>query len=876
MAFVESVPTPQTGYVMPHHLFIAEKPSLAEAIAAARGEQLGAKPVKTDGCWEVGPDRVTWFFGHMYEMAEPKVYDERWKSWTIESLPIVVRDGQWKLVPHDDKKAHIKKVAGFVKKAEIIVNCGDPAREGQLLVDEALIEMGVNPFNDSTLRLWVQSMARRDMIAALSSMQPNQNKRSLYDAAVCRQRADWQHGMTFSRLYTLLARNSGSDVKISVGRVQTPTLRLVVDRDRERIHFKPVDHFLVHMLFRHHNGDFKAVWVAPPDHEGLDQEGRLIDGAVAEKIIAACKSRHGVVKSFSSEVKSKPPPLPYSLSALQSEVGAKLGLTAKQVLDIAQSLYEKHRATTYPRTDSRYLPTTILKDEAKAIMANLGRVESFSEAVSNADMNLKSAAWNDSKVSDHHGLIPTTEFSSSKLAGMSDIERKVFSLIALSFISQFYPNQRWRATVADISCQSMNFKANGRQVVDQGWRRVFGVETADEDEDGDSQALPDMKTNDGVEALNGSALSKRTTPPPAFTDPTLIAAMANIHRFVSNPEIKKRLKESDGIGTEATRAECIETLIRRGFIIRKGKNGLESSEVGRSIIDSLPEDLKDPGLTAAWESALQRVEAKTISPDDFLLAQVKDIERRVMNGRSEKFSVKGAKKLATIDGHGEACPKCGKGTLLTREIQQGQHKGKKYLSCSLYPECDYRAWPTEKVDPLPGHGKECPSCHQGKLITRAGISKKDGKRYVFLSCSSYPDCKHAEWPESNIEKLPGDGKPCPKCGTAMKTFVTKKDGPNKGKRFLACSNRDCKTFEFPDELNGKELAGHGGKCEKCKKGVMMTRSLKGRDGSQDTVLACNNYPECKNIVRPQGSNKENPGGKTSIARARRPGAARAV
>lgn len=845
-------------------LFIAEKPSLAETIAGALGEMLGVRPVKSDGCWEVGNQRVTWFFGHMYEMAQPSAYGERWAKWTVASLPIVIDEGKWILSVPEDKKGQVRKVAALVKAAASIVNAGDPAREGQLLVDEALIEMGVDAFGPNVFRLWAQSMTRRGMITAINEIRPNADKRSLYFAAVCRQRADFQHGMTFSRLYTLLARASGADAKISVGRVQTPTLRLVVDRDRERIRFKPVDHFLPQVVFRHANGSFAANWVIPADHDGLDSEGRLVDRKVAEAVVAKIAGKAGRITAFASEPKSKAPPLPYSLSALQSDAGTKLGLTAKEVLDIAQALYEKHRATSYPRTDSRHLPTGVLADEAPGIMQALRGTKGLEDAAQAADMALRSAAWDDSKVSDHYGLIPTSEFTPAKLAQMDDNERAVFLLIARSFIAQFHPPFRWRAMSAEVACEGERFRATGRQVTDQGWKRVYGAGEADDEDDAEEaagQALPSMAAQDPVEAGRGELVAKRTSPPPAFSDPSLIAAMANVHRFETNPEYKKLLREGDGIGTEATRADTIQTNLTRGFLKRKGKVGLESTELGRSIIDALPEDLKGAALTAIWERGLGQVERGQMAPQKFLAAQAADITAKVDAARGTTITVKGAKAPRPVEGHGETCAKCGQGIMVTREIMKGEHKGKTYLSCSRYPECDHRAWPQPKVDPLPGHGEACPQCGTGKMLTRQVTSKKDGKQYVLLACSNYPTCKHSVWPEAApVPPLPGHGKTCPACGTGQ--LLTKKitaKATGKEHVLLSCNNYPaCKHGEWPEGGSGgggaavDPLPGDGKECPACHKGHMRTKEFTDKETKQKRkMLSCDAYPACRNAEWPE-------------------------
>lgn len=724
------------------NLFIAEKPSLAEEVAKARADQLGATAVKTNGYWHVGADVVTWLFGHMYETAKPDVYDQRYKTWNVEDLPII--PAKWQLIPDAGKRDHIATIKALLGKAKGIVNAGDAGREGQLLVDELLIENGVDPFASNVRRLWVRSVVRKDLLDALNSMALNEARRPLYWAAVGRQRADWLLGMNLSRLYTKLAERGGARVTISVGRVKTPTLKLVVDRDREIESFKPVNHFLPTVRFRHANGTFAASWIIPDGAQGLDHEGRLFDKAVADRIAAKVNGKTGRVVSYKSETKSEAPPLPYSLSELQKDCSDKLGLTAQQTLDVAQKLYETYKVTTYPRSDSRYLPVSLLRDEAPSIMRNLGQIDDLAAATGSADLSLKSAAWNDAKISDHHAIIPTTEASAAKLGALSDVERQVFLLIARAFIAQFHGPRRWNALSAVLEAEGEQFKASGRQPLDQGWKRVYGGAEASDEADED-QTLPPMQQGDTAVAEAAEVKALKTTPPSRFTDGSLIDAMKNVHRFVSDAEQRKQLKENEGIGTEATRAPTIEELISGKVLARKGKQ-LVSTDLGRSIIDILPAEVTDPAMTARWESALEQVSRGEMTLDEFMDAQVALLRQRIDTAKGGAVEVKGVKKIEPLSGHGDACPKCGHGHLITREVHKGDSKGKRFLSCDRYPACNHSVWPKKEVEHLPGHGKTCPTCGTGTMQTRE-IQKGDLKGRRFLGCSGFPVCKHSEWPK---------------------------------------------------------------------------------------------------------------------------------
>jgi len=836
------------------YVFVAEKPSLAKEVAEARAEQLGVRASRGAGYWAVGNDAVTWLFGHMYETAPPEFYDGRYKSWLIDDLPII--PSKWALVLNKDKEDHVAAIRGLLKKTRNVVNVGDAGREGQLLVDELLIENGWDAFSESTHRLWVRSVARKDLLDALRDMFPNARKRDLYNSAVCRQRADWLLGMNLTRLYTKLAERAGARLVVSVGRVMTPTLKLVVDRDREIENFKAVDHYTPSVLFRHANGAFKATWIAPSGFdEGMDPEGRLVDRSVAERIANKVAGRTGAVESFEAKPKSKAPPLPYSLSALQKECSAKFGLTAQQTLDVAQQLYDEHKVTTYPRSDSRHLPSA-LRAEAPTIVGNLKGTQALGEVAEGANLALKSAAWDDSKVSDHHGIVPTVEATQARLGGLSDIQRKVFMLIAKAFLAQFYPDMRYKSLNAVVGVEGERFKATGRLTVDLGWTRVYGAEEKDEEQEEEDQAVPQMERGDAVKAEAAEILDRRTTPPARFNDGTLVEAMTQIHKYVQNAEIKKRLKETSGIGTEATRAATLEKLVKLKFLERKGKH-LVSSTVGRSVTDVVSPEVSDPGLTAVWEGYLERIAAGELDPNQFMSGQINSLTKRIEAALQTKVEIKGA-SIATLPGHGTACPACGQGTLITRQINKGEHKGKKFLSCDRYPDCKHVVWEQKEVKPIEGHGAACPACAKGQLLTKE-IQKGEHKGKKFLSCSNYPECRHAQWPKPQVKPIDGHGRDCPACAKGKLETREIQKGEHKGKRFLSCTNYpECRHAEWP-KPEVAPIEGHGAACPACAKGQLLTKEVQKGEHKGKRFLSCSNYPECRHAVWPKAKVEPLPG-----------------
>lgn len=769
---------------MLEHLFIAEKPSLAEEVAAARAEQKGVQVSKSGNVLYVGDDAVVGLFGHMYEVAPPEAYNPSYSVWNLGDLPIL--PDKWKRVPVKSAVTRLQLVNKLIREAKIIVNVGDAAREGQLLVDEVLQEADVDPFGDRVLRMWVRSMSRRDMLVALNEIFPNHEKRRLFNAAFCRQRADWLHGLNLSRCFTLLGRNQGAQDSIAVGRVMTPTLRLVVDRDRAIARFKPVDHYIPGLKIDHVNGSFVVDWV-PDDRVKLDEEGRLLDRDVAQKLVADLAGKAGTIKNLKKSVETKAPPLPFSLSALQVTCSARLGLTATNTLEIAQRLYERYKATTYPRSDSRYLPTSILTDEVPEIVRNLQRVERFKSAASMANIQLRSAAWNDSKVSDHHAIIPTTEFSTSIYSRMSDLERKVFDIIAESFLCQFYPPYKYERQNVLVEVHGCKFEGRGRKVLDAGWRAVVD-DSAEEEDQESGDALPEMAINDRVLAKSFQVQSKRTQPPAHFTDGTLIQAMTQVHRFVSDPNVKKHLREKDGLGTEATRSAIIEKLVQTSLLVRQKKK-IIATRIGFGVSDYLPDELQDPGMTALWEGALDKIVEGALADTDFMDAQIKALKKRIHEAQNSTRKLTGLVP-DPLEGHGKQCPTCSNGTLVTRVVKKGSYSGKRYLGCSV-KECKHFEGLEgyKPPEPLEGEGTPCPACSQGKLITRA-ISKGTNKGRRFLSCDRYPECNHvvADPSAPKVEPLPGHGEACKTCKTGkMMTRVASK-GKTKGKRFLACSN----------------------------------------------------------------------------------------
>ena len=646
-------------------LFIAEKPSMGRAIAQGL-EALGNKSRSADGCIHVGSDTVTWLFGHILEQYSPDEYDEKYKRWHIEDLPIV--PSVWKLKVKPDAKKQYKIVSALAKEADEIVHAGDPDREGQLLVDELLAHIGVLK-TKPVKRILLNALDVKSVQEALRHIRPNDEFVGLRNSALARSRADWLIGMNLSRIYTILARSAGYDSVVNVGRVKTPTMGLVVRREIEIRTFKPVTFFTPQVEFRHANGSFRAKWKAQ-EQDGVDEEGRILKKDLAEEILTASSVPPAKIESVEQKKGTSPQRLPYSLSALQIDAGKIFGYSPQEVLDTQQALYEK-KLTSYPRSDCDYLPDNQFGDAA-AILKNLAAADSSLERfIEKADLSIKSRAWNDKKISAHHAIVPTTV--ETKLSDLSEKEKNLYMLIAKSYIAQFYPAQEFLSTKVELSAGGEMFTASGKVILQQGWKSLYQNDVKkDEEEREEQQSLPDMQQGDSVEFAGGKIVEGVTKPPARFTPATLLKAMKEIHKYVHDKELAASLKECSGIGTEATRAGMIDELEKRGFIKKAGKNFVPT-EIASSMCRILPESLIYPDLTARWEDALDKIGKKEMSLADFGAQQKRFLDELLAAAKEAKIPPPRNLPL---------CPACKK-PLRRRKSK----KGTWFWSCSGYPDC---------------------------------------------------------------------------------------------------------------------------------------------------------------------------------------------
>ena len=594
-------------------LYIAEKPSLGRAIA----QGFAGRQQKRDGYIELeNGDCVTWCIGHLLEQAQPDKYNPIYARWALQHLPIIPQD--WILVPKKGTSKQLTVVKRLLKTASQIVNAGDPDREGQLLVDEVITYCKVKrALIDNAGRLLINDLNVSAVKKSLKNIRSNREFSGLSISALARSRADWLYGLNLTRAYTLLGQRGGYSGVLSVGRVQTPVLGLVVRRDFEIAQFqsKPFYEVIVTLATQQkHNEDsqqFTAKWQPSAACEPYqDEEGRVIVKKLAETVVKKTSGQPGLVESNAVKSKQSPPPLPYNLSALQIDASKRFNLSPKSVLDICQSLYERHQLITYPRSDSRYLPLEHFREASAVLSAIKANSPAQQNAVENANCKLKSKAWNDSKVDAHHAIIPTSR--TKALATLTPDEAKIYQLIATQYLMQFYGPHKYQEQTAVITIAGGEFMAKAKSTTDQGWLAL-----TKQNEDKHEPQLPPLTKGQILDCIDSQMVEKQTSPPKHFSEATLLAAMTGIARYVQDSNIKKILKDTDGLGTEATRASIIDLLFKRLFMQKVGKE-IHATPTGKALINALPSEATQPDMTAIWESNLDKIAQRQMRYQDFM------------------------------------------------------------------------------------------------------------------------------------------------------------------------------------------------------------------------------------------------------------------
>lgn len=649
-------------------LFICEKPSQARDIANAMNESFE----KEDGFLTSGSTVISWCFGHLLELAPPDDYCENLKPWRVSVLPVIPE--KWVLKPQAKTKKQLNVIGKLLKKASMVVIATDADREGDVIGREVLDYFS---YKGDVKRLWLSALDDASVKKALNDIRPGESTENLYQAGLGRSRADWMVGMNLTMATSSLFGTPGQGV-LSVGRVQTPTLKLVVDRDFEIENFKPKDYFVLKAQFKTNNEDvFWMNWDIP--EELSDSDGRCINQQIISQVAGAIQSAEGVITQFSETKKSQSVPLCLSLSSLQKLASAKYGFGAKEVLDIAQSLYETHKATTYPRTDCGYLPESQFSEASNVLSALEAIDSSIRPLLDLTNTSYKSKTWNDKKITAHHGIIPTLN-DKVKLNSMSDKEFKLYDVIRRYYITQFLGTYDYLARSATCVVNEHRFSANHNTPLKPGFKQAITDLNVDEQENPDELTLPMLKQGESADCVDTDVQSKKTKPPARFSEGTLITAMKSIAKYVDDVSLKKVLKETAGIGTEATRANILETLINREYVAKKGKQ-LISTKKGRALIELLPDSITNPATTAIWEQELDNIAEGKSDMNDFLEEQADTLEGMIE--QLEKLS-----QSKGISGNQSVypCPDCKK-TMIKRKGKKGYWWG-----CTGYPDCTTTAF----------------------------------------------------------------------------------------------------------------------------------------------------------------------------------------
>ena len=643
-------------------VFIAEKPD----IAAAMAEYIWEDPKKAHklqthyiGKSSFGDETVvTWAYGHILMQAMPEKYGKQYKS--FDAYPVIPE--KWIKEPSPSAAKQLEAIQMLIKNADVVVNGGDPDREGQLLVDEILEYCG---YKGKVKRILINAKDNESLKRAFSDIRENSEFRSLYLAGLARERADWLVGMNLSRAYSMSARKHGMQATWRIGRVKVPTLSLVVAREREIENFRAVKHFLLTGNYISQGIKFTATLV-PGEETPADSEGRILDKRWVEERAAELQGKTAVVTKCEKKQGIENAPLPYSLDTLQTEANKRFGFSPKTVLQTVQNLYEK-KLVSYPRSDCNYIPTSQHED-AKRILTILGRMDKeYSPFAQGADCTRRGKAFDDSKISAHHAIIPTGVAATYDYH-LSDIETVIYNMIAVRYIIQFYPPCQYNQVKYEITARGMVFAGQGKAITEKGWRTI--VVQSDGEKTEEQKALPSIEKGQQLQGVAYTIEEKVTTPPKRFTEGTLLAAMTNIWRFVSpdNPN-RDRLKECKGLGTPATRDTIISELMEaKGTVkacIEKDGKELVPTTFGCYLIDHIDETLTKPDFTAEMEYNLSAIAVGKKGLEEYMKETESLVTRNIEHAEKNDYSgAEGVTMEVLPKVH--RCPVCGKETLVRR------------------------------------------------------------------------------------------------------------------------------------------------------------------------------------------------------------------
>lgn len=664
-------------------LVLTEKPSVAKDIARV----LGCKR-SGNGCIVGDKYIVTWALGHLVTLADPEAYDDKYKSWRMEDLPML--PGRMKLVVIGQTSKQFKAVSSLLSSAEVsdIVIATDAGREGELVARWIIQKANCRK---PMRRLWISSQTDKAIKEGFASLKPSSQYDNLYRSAQCRAEADWLVGLNVTRALTCK-----HNAQLSAGRVQTPTLAMIVRREEDILRFRPKDYFTVKADF----GEYTALY---KDSKG---QARFADAAAAKEIADSVRGKRGVLSEVKKVYRFKAPPAAYDLTELQRDANKKYGYSAKQTLSLMQSLYETHKLLTYPRTDSRYITKDVaatLPERLRAIA--IGPYKDAASAVLRSKPIQTKYIVNDAKVTDHHAIIPTEQYVD--LNKLSREERHIYDLVVRRFIAVLSAPFEYDEVQVKITVGRYNFYTKGQSVKSAGWKALYDSSLADDDDDAEpdlaAQRLPALSQGAAASVKEVRVCAGKTSPPARYTEATLLTAMENPASQVEDGRLRDALKTAGGLGTPATRADIIEKLFNSFYIERRGREIFPTSK-GRQLIGIVPPDLKSAELTAKWEQQLS------------LIAEGKANDRKFIEEmRGYASSLVQAVKSSTAEyKHDnmtrEPCPQCGKYLL-----EVNGKKGK-MLVCQDR-DCGYR----KSISVITN--ARCPECHK-KLEMRGEGDKK--------------------------------------------------------------------------------------------------------------------------------------------------------
>lgn len=659
-------------------LVIAEKPSVAKSIA----DVLGALD-RQDGYFEGGGYLVSWCVGHLIELAEPESYGDRWKKWTYESLP--VNPVHWQYEIKEDTREQYDVLCGLLHDSRVdeVVCATDAGREGELIFR---LVYNMASCKKPMKRLWISSMEESAIREGVENLKPGSDYDHLYHSALCRQEADWLVGINGTRLFTVLY---GGKV-LKVGRVQTPTLAMLVEREAKIMNFKKEQYFMAHILC----GDVDAV------------TERIDNKTEAENVAGACRNGQALVTSVEKEEKTVSPPKLYDLTTLQRDANRLFGFTAKQTLEYTQSLYEK-KMCTYPRTDSQYLSDDMEQTAGNVIEAIFSSILFEENRMFNPDIK---RVLNSKKVTDHHAIIPTMEIAKSDLAALPETERKILSLVANRLLCATGEKHLYETVKAELSCGGYTFTTSGKSVLKNGWKdfedafkRSFKTTEEKEQEDKKLPELSEGQTFDGVQ----TKISEHyTNPPKHFTEDSLLSAMERAGSEDMGDDVERK-----GLGTPATRADIIEKLVKDGFVKREKKQMIPTED-GMKLITVLPDVVKSPKLTADWENALTLVAKGEMEREDFMA----DIETMVSDliHTYHEVSDEQKKMFAQEQKVLGKCPNCG------GEVVKGKYGAFCKNKCGMN---------VSRIMGVALSDEQVESLLAGKKTLLKGLTSKAGKKY---------------------------------------------------------------------------------------------------------------------------------------------------